>query len=104
MTELALDVAHKMAADLRAIGGIEVGVKTHDFAPKNADGTYTGEVLTRYSVACVIRDAKHGNTIVRDLCEPCDVSAVAADMAREVKDRAKATRARIRTERSVNRS
>ena len=104
MADLALDAARKMAEEVRAAGGIEVSVKAHDYAPKNADGTYTGEVLTRYSVECVLRDPAHGNTVVRDLRESCDVAGIIDAMRSEIKERAKGTRARIRAERSANRS
>ena len=83
---------------------VEAQVRATDYAPKNAEGTYTGEVKTRYSVTAVIRDARHGNTVVRELREPSDVAAVVADMQREVTARAKVTRSRIRAERDAGRS
>lgn len=95
--------AAALVTAFRALG-VEAQVRATDYAPKNADGTYTGEVKTRYSVTAVIRDARHGNTVVRELREPSDVAAVVADMQREVTARAKVTRSRIRAERDAGRS
>jgi hypothetical protein len=95
-----------LVAAFRALG-VEAQVRATDYAPKNPDGTDTGAVLTRYSVTAVIRDDRHGNTVVRkmtDVVDAATLAAVVSDMQREVKSRAKGTRARVRAERDSERS
>lgn len=89
-TEFSGDSAHVMATELRAAGITDVCVMVVDYAtPENTVGQ-------RYSVKAVIRDSRHGNTIVRTLRGPAVAADVAKEMQREVKSRAKETRARMR--------
>lgn len=98
VTEFSKDDAHKLADELRAAGLTDVHVSVRDYVtPENTVGQ-------RFAVEAVIRDAKHGNTIVRTLREPAVATAVAKDMQREVKDRAKGTRSRLRVERDGEQS
>lgn len=97
-TEFSLDAAQTLATELRAAGIIDVRVTVRDYVtPENTVGQ-------RYSVEAVISDAKHGNIIVRTLRGPAVAADVAKDMQREVKDRAKGTRSRLRAERDEDKS
>lgn len=97
-TEFSRDDAQTLATALRTAGLTDVRVVVSDYVtPENTVGQY-------YSVNAVIRDPRHGNTIVRSLRAPADAAKIAKEMMREVKDRAKGTRARIRAERDSEKS
>lgn len=100
-TTMTRSVAEEMA---RAAHELRVTASIHstDFAPTNSDGTYTGEILKRYSVVLRISDPSTGNGCVREFREPGDVTAAVADMRRQIKSLAKQTKVRIRAERSAS--
>lgn len=98
-TELSRDAAIDLAAAIRAeLPGASVVARSHDYA------TPEGDVAQRYSVEVVVRDARHGNVVVRTLRAPAAPKAVAVDVQREVRERARDMRTRVRAERSTDRS
>ena len=97
-TEFSKADAQTLATELRAAGLTDVRVRVSDYVtPQNTVGKL-------YSVEAVIRDELHGNTILRTLRGPAAAAAVAKEMQSEVKDRAKAARARLRAERDADQS
>lgn len=91
------DDAWTLTDALRALG-IEASVNVRDYV------TAERKVAQRYSVRAVITDARHGNVVIRELSAPAVAAAVVADMAREIKDRAKQVQARRRVQRAADRS
>ncbi len=85
--------------------GVSVRPTMREGCTKLDDGTY-GPIVTRYGVVVVIRDARHGNTVVREFGEAdaVDVVATVKEMRAEVAKRAKETKTRIRAEKTTNRS
>lgn len=97
-TEFSLDDAQTLATELRAAGIPDVRVTVREYVtPANTVGR-------RYSVEAVMRDAMHGNTIVRTLRGPAVAAATAKEMRSEVKERAKGTRSRRRAECAADKS
>ena len=92
--------AIKLSNELTALG-VKALAKETDGCIRYEDGTY-GPVFVTYRVEAVLRDDKHGNTIVRTLTEVCDATKVVSEMVKEMKSRAKATRARIKAERAAS--
>jgi uridylate kinase len=96
-TQFSKDDAWTLADALRALG-IEASVTVRDYV------TPERKVAEKYSVRAVISDARHGNVVIRELTAPAVATDVAADMAREIKDRAKKVQARRRVQRAADRS
>jgi uridylate kinase len=96
-TQLSKDDAWVLTDALRALG-IEASVTVRDYV------TPERKVAEKYSVRAVISDARHGNVVIRELTAPAVATDVAADMAREIKDRAKKVQARRRAQRTADRS
>lgn len=96
-TTFSKDDAWTLTNALRALG-VEASVNVRDYV------TTERKVAEKYSVRAVITDARHGNVVIRELSAPAVAADVVADMAREIKDRAKQVQARRRVQRAADRS
>lgn len=91
--------AFAAASLLEAANAPDVMVHTHDRAVGD-------DVVTYHSVRTIIRDARHGNVILRQvnlLPTEAECAAIVASMWSEATKSAKATRQRQRTEREMDR-
>ena len=95
MTKFSLPAARSMRDSLLAVDAtIDVRIQSHDYCEENPDGTLTGKVLTDHSVHVYVRDAKTGNTVVRQCNGTESAADLIAGMRAELRGRAKATRQR----------
>ena len=82
--------------------GIVATQGARDVAPKNPDGSFTGQVITVHFVDAILRDQTNGNVIVRriedaDLTEEA-TARVATEMHGELRERAIATQRLVQAE------
>jgi len=98
-TEWTFEAARTAALAIKAAGIPDVRVM-------GTDHVRDGKVVEVLRVEAVIRDAKHGNTILRAITTPdgFDAAKVAKDMIKDQQQRAKGTRSRVRIERELDRS
>ena len=98
MAKLTKESSIKLQNDLRAAGIASAYATKSDGL--RADGT----LWEAYGVKATLKDARTGNGVVRQYWDEVDAAKEAKAMIKELKALAKGTRARIATEKFLNRS